>query len=521
MNIDKIAIIGGGPSGLVALNEFLHTAKDGTSTINSFITSENKLPFNPAFKDIVLFEQNSNIGGTWNYSKKTDPLLPTNKDYSLPNNIRPSLSSPTENELLGTTFEKPLIRSIQSDLVKEDLLWNKSGVYDDLFTNVGNRLMRFSSGYDIKSNVLKDNPYNPFIKHQNVLDYLNKFTEKNNLKSYIRFNSSIEKIYKKKNKWIIVVVNFDRKNNIEKWYSEKFDSVLIATGRFNIPFVPFIENMDKFIKKNPNSISHTKSFRNIDDYENKKVLIVGSSIGAIDLLQYMIPKCKEVWLSSNSTKKITIKPKDNILKQGQWIYDILNDENAKFKRCCKIKKFSNDGNSIEFEDGEKINGFDKILFATGYHLHYPFLEIPENKDKNYIKILSGKKNESNYAFTKADNAFLYVFTVNEPTLCYTGIAHNPLLFLTAEANAIAIAGVWSNSKKLPSINDQKKWCKEKLDVQVDGLQMFDEYGFKTYAKELYQYAPEKRINLINLVQDEEVDKSRNVLKKIFYEISSS
>lgn len=55
MNVDKIAIIGSGPSGLVALNEFLHTAKDGSSLINSFRTSENKIPVDPAFREIVVF----------------------------------------------------------------------------------------------------------------------------------------------------------------------------------------------------------------------------------------------------------------------------------------------------------------------------------------------------------------------------------------------------------------------------------------------------------------------------------
>lgn len=521
MEVNKIAIIGSGPSGLVALNEFIHTSKAGSSTIKTFQTEDNEIPEDPAFQEIVVFEQNGSIGGTWNYSEKTDPAFPTDKrKFSSPENIRQCLDSPSDAELQGCSVEKPFIRPITSDVIKNGSLWNKSGVYDDLFTNVPDRLMRFSSGYDIDTNTEDSaNPYAPFTTHEKVLEYLNKFAEKNGLNEYVRYNSSVEKVYKKQNKWVLTVVQLDIETGVEKWYSEIFDAVLVATGRFNFPFIPYIENMQRFILDHPNCVSHTKAYRNTNEFENKKVLLVGSSISAVDLLQYLIPTCKEVWLSFNSSK-ITAQPQARNDSPGQWMRDILGDENAGFHRCARIKRFTDDG-GVEFEDGQIVHGFDKILFATGYHLFYPFLEVPENRDKDYIRVLSGKKGEPNYARTKADNTYLYTFTVGEPTLCYIGIAHNPLLFLASEANAIAIAGVWSNSKKLPSIEEQKKWSEQQLEAQADGLQMFDEFEFQSFVKELYEYAPKDRVNLLQLVHDNEVDQSRNTLRKIFYDISKN
>lgn len=519
LDVKKIAIIGGGASGLVSLNEFLHTDKSEISTINSLKSDANDLPEDPAFEEVVVFEQANDIGGTWNYSATTDPPLPPVKDYSNPKNIRPCIESPSKNQLLNHSFRNPLVVPIKSEVIKNDLLWNKSGVYDDLFTNVSQKLMSFTSGFDIETEVPpNENPYYPFIKHQDVLTYLQNFAKLNGLKKYIRFNTSIEKVYKDGNSWVVTAVEIDRINGVEKWYSETFDAVVLATGRFNIPFVPYIEGMDVFNIKHPNIISHTKAFRNTDDYEDKKILLVGSNISAVDLLQYMIPKCKEVWLSSNS-KHVVINPSNIKVPQGQWIYDILNDKNAKFHRCARIKRFLEDG--IEFEDGRIGKGFEKVLFATGYHLHYPFLEIPENKNKDYIRILSGKKGETNYAYTKADNVYLYTFTVDEPTLAYVGIAHNPLLFFTSEANAMAIAGVWSNAKKLPSLEKQREWCQRKNEQQTTGLQMLDETGFKSYARELYEYAPIGRLDPSKIPNDREVDESRLVLKKLFYQISNS
>ncbi|GAV29313.1 hypothetical protein PMKS-002795 [Pichia membranifaciens] len=519
MHVDKIAIIGSGPSGLVALNEFLHTTKNGSSLINSFRTAENKFPVDPAFQEIIVFEQNGNIGGTWNYSKSTDPAFPADlTSYSRPENLRPSLDPPTEDALLQSSVERPFLRSVFPGVMEDRPRWNKSGLYDDLFTNVSDRLMRFSSGYDIDSGTDKNaNPYAPFITHKDVLSYLSKFADANDLRKHVRFHSSVEKVYKKGNKWILIVVQLDTENGVEKWYREEFDAVLIATGRFNTPFIPYFENMDRFIANHPNCVSHTKAYRNTDEYENKKVLLVGSSISAVDLLQYLIPKCKEIWLSFNSPK-LSVKPPQAKAAPGRWMRDILNDENAGFHRCARIKTFTEDG-GVEFEDGQVVHGFDKILFATGYHLFYPFLEIPENRDRSYIRVYSGKKGQSNYALTKADNAYLYTFTVGEPTLCYIGIAHNPLLFLTAEASAIAVAGVWSGAKQLPPLVEQKYWCEKKLEYQADGLQMLDEHQFRPFARELYEYAPKERINLLQLVHDDEVEESRNILREIFYKIS--
>lgn len=516
MTVKKIGIIGAGPSGLVALNEFLHTGENGESTITSLKSDEIKLPTKGAFNEIVVFEQSNAIGGVWNYSKKTDPDFPNVADYSKPEFVRPSLISPKEEELLSSSKESPIIRKINSKESKDDILWNKSAVYDDLFTNIPSRLMRFSSGFDIDyvGTEPNQNVFYPFAKHEQVLDYLNKFARKFDLVKYIRFNTSVEKVYKKGDKWIVVAVQIDRENGVEKWYSEEFDALLLAVGRFNIPFVPKIENLAQFQKDHPGVVSHAKSFRNFDEYENKKVLLVGSSISATDLLQYLIPKSKDVWLSSNAAKIGPVKDKSHF----DWMDEVLDDKSIPIHRVPRIKKFTKNG--VEFEDGTIVEDFDKILFATGYHLAYPFLNIPENEGKNYIKISSGRTDQDNYAKTTVDNVYLYDFTVGEPTLAHIGIPHNPLFFLTAEVNSIAIAGVWSGYRKLPSIEIQKEWCENRLKGKVSGFQLFNENTIKPYYTELYKLAPKNRVDLQQVLKANEISDSKKVLKELFYKFSS-
>ncbi|KAG0681319.1 hypothetical protein C6P40_004808 [Pichia californica] len=514
-NVKKICIVGSGPSGLVALNEYLHTSVNGESMINSFDSKNIQLPEKCAFDEIVVFEQTNSYGGVWNYSEKTDPDFPNVKDYSKPKSVRPSLESPTEEELKNSSKDQPFIRQISSIAAKDDNLWTRSAVYDDLFTNIPYRVMRFSAGFDIDyvNTEKENNIFYPFVKHEQVMDYIDKYVKRFDLKKYVRFNTSVEKVYKKGDKWVVVVVQFDRNNGIEKWYSETFDAMLLAVGRFNIPFIPAIENLTKFRNKHPGIISHTKSFRNFNNWDNEKVLLVGSSISAVDLLQYLIPKSKNIYLSSNDSKISKVIDKSPV----NWMQEVLADDNVKFHRVPRIKRFTENG--VEFEDGTIINDFDKILFATGYHLSYPFLNIPENEGKEYIKISSGRADQSNFAQTTVDNVYLYGFTVGEPTLGHIGIPQNPLFFLTSEANAIAQAGVWSGCKTLPSIQEQRKWCENRLKGKVSGFQMFNENTIKLFYDELYKYAPANRFDLQLLLRTNEIVEAKAILKDLFHKFS--
>lgn len=510
MTVKKIAIIGAGPSGLVSLNEFLHTSADGISTIDTLKNEDIKLPQNPAFGEIVVFEQNNDIGGVWLYNENHDPNFPQADDYSDPFKVRPNLNAPSMDALEGHSNVNPFIRPIIEEK-KLQSLWNKSAVYDNLFTNVPNRLMRFTSGFDIEVDGTgkESNIFYPFVSHNDVLKYLKKYADRFDLRKHVRFNTVVEKVFKKGEKWIVVVVQFNLLDNTERWYKEEFDAVLCSVGRFNVPFIPAIEGLNEFNKNHPDVLSHTKSFRNTNNFKGKKVLLVGGSVSAVDLLQYLIPDCKEVWLSTNTS---AVKFGNN--EASDWMSQILNDQSLPLHRCARIKRFTE--NAVEFEDGTVSSDFDRILFATGYHLSYPFLNIEENKGKNYIKVGSGNDYQPNYAKTKVENVYLYIFTVGEPTLAHIGLCQNPLFFLVAEIDVIAMAGVWSGAKELPSIEKQKEWCTDRLKGKTSNFQKYDENSIIPYIRDCYKLSPENRFDMTQIFIKDEVKESRKVLKDLFY-----
>lgn len=519
--IDKIAIIGGGPSGLVTLNEFLHTSREGSSTIVQS-NCQNKYPKDPAFKEIVVFEQNDATGGVWKYSKETDPMFPVDiDDYSNPRAIRPHFNSPDLKDLLNSDTENPIVRPLNQETVEKNLMWNKSAVYDHLFTNIPKDLMRFSTSFD--DPIIEDKNstiYKPFVTHQNVLKYVENFAHDNDLLKYVRFNSNVEKVFKKGDSWYVTVCKIDKRNKNEIWYTEKFDAVVLAIGRFNIPFYPKIDGFQNFVRINPSIVLHSKSFRKTDDLKGKKVLVVGSNVSALDIIQYLIP-ISEVHISGNtkivSNDGKSDENKDN--KTSDWVEDVLSDESLSLFKHPRISKF--EGNSVHFIDGVVESGFDTILFCTGYHLHYPFLDIPENDGKEYISISSGYDGNPNYAQTKVDNLYLYTFTISDPTICHIGVAQNPLFFLTSEANCIAIAGVWSNHRALPAKQIQRDWINSRFKGRVSGFQVFDENTIRDLIEECYALGPSRRFNFLPLVKNDEIKNSKLALRNLFYEFATS
>lgn len=515
-SIKKIAIIGAGPGGLTTLNELLHTASDGSSTIVS-PTSNGILPANPAFEEITVFEQNDSIGGVWNYTKDTDPAFPEDaSDYSKPQLLRPHLVDLTDDKVESATLEKPVKIPLNENFDKR---WNNSAVYDNLFTNIPNFLMRFSTSFGEPLKIDKNSSvYTPFATHQNVFRYIADYVKRYDLGKHIRFNSTVEKLYKKGDKWYISVLKFDPKDNSGIVYTETFDAVVISTGRFNFPFYPKIEGLQAFHRQNPNVLMHAKSFRSSAGLRNKKVLIVGSNISGIDLSQYLIP-IAELHISSNSKHASNNAESGELEKQKQdWVEKVFADDAIRWIKHGRISKIA--GTTVEFEDGTSESDFDKIIFCTGYHLSYPFLDIPENRDRHYISLSSGFSGNPNYALTKVDNLYLYTFTIEDPTLCHTGLVQNPLFFLTSEANAVAIAGIWSGASKLPSVEMQKKFLEDRIEGKKWGFQTYTESSIRDFIGQCYDLAPKNRFNFLPYVNEGDVEKAHRVLPDLFYKFAT-
>ncbi len=513
--VNEIAVIGAGPAGLVAANEFLHTARDGSSTITSPGT-DIRLPADPAFSKITVFERNSDIGGVWYYSKKPDIKFPSGiSQYSHPKNITKTDAIP-KDILEGKTLTYDQPYTVQAPINENNdgrSLWNKSAVYDSLFTNVPIKQMIFTSGSGIgyENDGPNNNPYYPFGEHKAVQDYLHKYAISNNLYKHIRFNTSVEKVYKENNssRWKIVAKRSNEEGE-SAWYTEEFDAVLVSNGKSNIPYFPKIKGLQGYTTAHPDVVQHSKSLRNFKILKDKKVLIVGSSISSIDLLQYFIPLTKETGISIDADNADALS--NNVYK---WVDDILQDKELKFTRHSKIVEF--DGDTIVFANGERREDFDKVIFATGYHIYSPFLDFPENRKLSglyYPKSI----NDITAPIHSVKNTFLDIFKLEDPTLAFQGIPPNAFFFVHAESNAAVIAGVWSGAKLLPSREEQEKIISNTVHAK-HGRILYEEDSFELLGN-FAKYYPRGRYDVLKSVSLNELKSSKNVLKILFYEFAS-
>lgn len=436
----SVAVIGAGPGGIATINELSHVSASGVSTLEANIK-----PDTPAFDKIVCFEQNDTIGGVWNFFPSPDPKLPSldilkTGNFGDPDSIYESSTKFQNGELDGKTESNPFVKT-SDKFANDELRWTKNAVYKDLFTNVPEKFMKFSyTPYQFNS---KGKILQPLITFDDVRSYLTGIVEKYQLLEYFRFNSSVEFIEKNKtnNKWTLTIRHKPRFSKVEKWYTEEFDYLVLANGHCNVPFIPQIENLSKFVEKYPDIISHSKSFRSVEPFAKKKVLLCGSGTSSADLAQYLLPIAESVTISQRSESTYA------------WIKECFQ-KSPELIFKPRIKRLLPDTGAVEFEDGT-IDSFDHIILSTGYHYHFPFLP----KDEPYIKIY----NNDNTQVNKIGNLYLYTFSIIDSTLATVGIPTTSFMFHSIEYGAAAVAGVFSGFKKLPNIDDQIKWDKNRTD----------------------------------------------------------
>ncbi|CUM45811.1 uncharacterized protein AC631_04776 [Debaryomyces fabryi] len=494
LNIQSIAIIGAGPGGLASLYEFLHTNKDGSSTVGG------PKSIDPKFTNIVAFEQKDKVGGIWATSGKDSdlPIPPQNlldtESYANPDIIHPS--QPIPDNLQNTSVDKPVVKKL--DPIARELEWNKSGVFPGLFTNIPSRFTRFSYLPNEVKYLDKSRTIYPFLSHEELSKRFSDFVDKEDLDKYVRKNSRVEGLFKNnKDKWVVTVRHTSAE--YEEWYEEEYDAVVIANGHYTVPNIPHIEGLAKFNELHPNTLIHSKSFRDAQKFKDKKVLIVGGSFSSINVLQYVVPLAKQTFISKRGPHLVF-----------PWIDKAVDSEGI-FKKPV-IEKFLPESNEVLFSDGSKEKDFDIILLATGYHYHYPFL----NK---YLKVIEPSN------LSRVSGLYYDTFAIEDPTLATVGVAISTINFHTIEASAAAIAGVWSNSKTLPTKEEQHAWEKEHIETTADNL-FFHYYTHDTvkdnFIDKLHDYAPSGRKNPFEEDSQflNEINEGINSLENLFYKLKN-
>lgn len=189
----KVGIIGAGPAGLCAIKHCI------------------------AFDcDVIAFEQNDTLGGTWNYTDET------------------------EKDKHGNDVH--------------------SSMYQGLLTNIPKEIMSYPD-FPFKTHETS------FVSSEEILKYFHLYAETFDLCKHIKFQHLVMRVRPQfDGKWEFTVKNL----STDKCETFVFDAVLVCNG-FSVPFIPTIPDHEVFKGKQ----LHSHQFRSPQCYENEKVLVIG------------------------------------------------------------------------------------------------------------------------------------------------------------------------------------------------------------------------------------------------------
>ncbi len=263
-----------------------------------------------------------------------------------------------------------------------------------------------------------------------LFDYIKGRVEKAGVRDWIRFNSPVRHVTcdGATGRFTVVAQDHDK----DREYAEEYDYVIVATGHFSTPNVPWFEGFDTFNGR----VLHAHDFRDALEFKDKDILIIGTSYSAEDIgSQCWKYGCRSVTVS-HRTAPMGYKWPDN------W---------KEVPLLQKVEK-----NTATFLDGSTAE-VDAIILCTGYLHHFPFM----------AEELKLKTNNRLYPV----NLYNGVVWTGNPKLMYLGMQDQWYTFNMFDAQAWYARDIIMGRLSVPSEEEMEadiaKWREEEDDIPDD------------------------------------------------------
>lgn len=268
----------------------------GTAALRSFQSAREK---GAEIPEIVCFERQEDWGGIWNYTWRT-----------------------------GTDeFGEPVHCSM----------------YRYLWSNGPKECLEFAD-YTFDEHFGK--PIASYPPREVLADYIRGRVEKAGVRPWCRFRTPVRMVtYDPKAAKFTVTAHDLTKDHI---YSEVFDNVIVATGHFSTPNVPYFPGLDKFGGR----VLHSHDFRDALEFKGKDIMVVGRSYSAEDI-------GSQCW--KYGAKSITV-----CYRSGPMHFHFPDN----WEQKPLLERV--EGNICHFTD-DTSKRIDVIILCTGYLHHFPFL----------------------------------------------------------------------------------------------------------------------------------------------------
>lgn len=139
----------------------------------------------------------------------------------------------------------------------------RSGVWPTMHTNSSRILTAFSD--------LEPDSDLVYPSNRDILGYLHRYAEKFGLTTRIRFGTRVELLRQVNAEWLLSHSGGD----------ERFERVVVASGRFHAPAIPDVAGLDTFAGSL--GVQPTYHYRGPAPYRGKRILVAGCAISALEI----------------------------------------------------------------------------------------------------------------------------------------------------------------------------------------------------------------------------------------------
>ena len=122
------------------------------------------------------------------------------------------------------------------------------------------------------------------FRHREVIrEWIEGIFLKGGYEKRLELGTTVERAVKEGGEWVLTLrkeggQGVGGKGGEDYWWQERFDAVVVATGHYNVPWVPEVEGLVEYEARWKGRVVHSKHFRRGEEYKGK-VSCPGFSFG--------------------------------------------------------------------------------------------------------------------------------------------------------------------------------------------------------------------------------------------------
>ena len=284
-------------------------------------------------------------------------------------------------------------------------------------------------------------PVGSFPPRAVLYDYIAGRADRSGIRDHIRFNHAVRNVSRSTDTGRFTVTAHDY--GTDSTSSEDFDYVVVASGHFSTPNMPHYLGYETF----GGTLLHAHDFRDAVAFDNRDVLVIGSSYSAEDI-------ASQCW--KYGARSVTCSS-----RHGPMGFDWPDGITEK-PILTRVQ-----GRTVYFTDGTSTE-VDAIVSCTGYQHHFPFMD-------DDLRLVTTNR---------LATSMLYRGVVFQPDnrVMYLGMQDQWYTFNMFDAQAWYARDVILGRIALPGADEQAGWIAEQQaaeDALEDDYQAIDFQGAYT------------------------------------------